>query len=64
MCRAARAYLAEKGVPYTEIDIAHDNKAKYQVKKLTGRQRTPVFVIEGQVVPGFDRERIEELLSD
>ncbi len=63
MCRAARAYLAEKGISYTDINIARDNRAKYRVKKLTGRQRTPVFVIGDIVVPDFDQARIEELLS-
>jgi hypothetical protein len=33
------------------------------VKKLTGRTRTPVFLVGEVVVPGFDRARLEGLLG-
>ena len=63
MCRAARSYLDEKGIRYSDVDIAQDGKARYRVKKLTGRTRTPVFVIDGYLVTDFNPARIETLLA-
>ncbi|MFQ5873818.1 MAG: glutaredoxin family protein [Dehalococcoidia bacterium] len=64
MCRAARSFLDEKDVRYSDVNIARDGKAKYRVKKLTGRTRTPVFVIDGYLVTDFNPARIEALLAD
>ena len=63
MCRAARSFLAEKGITYKEVDVSKDGKARYRVKKLTGRTRTPVFLVGEVVVPGFDRAKLEALLG-
>ncbi|MBI4640220.1 MAG: glutathione S-transferase N-terminal domain-containing protein [Candidatus Tectomicrobia bacterium] len=62
VCRQARLYLKEKGVSYEEIDVSGSPANRYKIKKLTGRQRTPVFVIDGEVIPNFDRERLDQLL--
>ncbi len=46
------------------MNIARDGRAKYRVKKLTGRTRTPVFVVDGYLVTDFNPVRIEALLAD
>ncbi|MEE9199710.1 MAG: glutaredoxin family protein [Dehalococcoidia bacterium] len=63
MCRSARSYLENRGVPFLDVNIARDGKARYRVKKLTGRTRTPVFVIDGYVVTDFNPVRIDALLA-
>jgi len=55
--------LAEHGITHQEIDVSKDGRARYRVKRLTGRTRTPVFLVGEEVVAGFDRARLERLLG-
>ena len=43
-------------------DIINDAPAMEELVKI-GVMTTPVTVIDGQVVVGFDRKRLEELLA-
>lgn len=63
MCGAARRYLADKAIAYKEVSVSNDNKAKYALRKMTGRIRTPVWDIDGYVVTDFNQSRIEALLA-
>jgi glutaredoxin 3 len=49
-------------VGFTERDITADPSALEELEKL-GAMTTPVILINGEVVIGFNRVRIEELLS-
>lgn len=61
-CKAAKRFLSDLGIPFKEIDISKDGKARYRVKKITGRTRTPVLVVGGKVIDGFDPARLKPLL--
>ena len=47
---------------FTERDITTDPSAVEELEKLTA-MTTPVIVVNGEVVIGFNRTRLEELLS-
>jgi hypothetical protein len=49
-------------VPFTERNIAADETALADLQRL-GWQTTPVTVIDGETVVGFDTARLEELLA-
>jgi predicted metalloprotease with PDZ domain len=51
------------GVSYTDIDVSRDSNAAREMVNLTGQMGVPVIVINGNVVVGFDRERIKMLLA-
>lgn len=63
-CHQVKAYLRQRGVPFTEHDVSRDRAAAMQMVQLSGQQGVPVVVIDGQVVVGFDRPRIDRLLSE
>jgi glutaredoxin len=47
---------------FTEKDITGDPSAVEELERL-GVMTTPVIVIEGEVVVGFNQKRLEALLS-
>jgi glutaredoxin len=49
-------------VVFTERDITTDPSAVEELEQL-GAMTTPVIVVNGEVVIGFNRTRLEELLS-
>ena len=46
-----------------EIDVSRDRTAADEMVRLTGQLGVPVTVIDGQVVVGFDRPHLEQLLA-
>ena len=56
-------FLAELGVDYTEFDVSRDRAAAEEMVRLTGQMGVPVIVVDGEVVVGFDRARLQQLLA-
>lgn len=57
-----KEFLSQKGIHYTERDVATDTSALNELRQ-KGFASVPVTFIDGQSVVGFDRAKIEELLS-
>jgi len=50
----ARAYLQERGIEFTDIDVASGNKREEMVERSGGRTSTPQIFLEGQHIGGYD----------
>ncbi len=50
------------GIDFEEKDVIADEAAMEELVKI-GVMTTPVTVIDGEVVVGFDQKRLEELLA-
>ena len=61
-CDTVKEFLSQKGIEFTERDVTVDELAIAELEEL-GFMTTPVTVIDGEVVVGFDRERLDELLD-
>lgn len=57
-----KEFLRQKGVSYVEKDIGRDEQA---LNELTDRGffATPVTLIDGEAVVGFNKARLEQLLG-
>ena len=62
-CKRAKAYLEEKGIAYESIDISSDQTAQKEMIERSGQMGVPVIDIDGQIVVGFDKEKIDEILK-
>jgi len=62
-CYSLKDFLKEKGIEFEEIDVSQDEKAKEEMIKKTGRLEAPIIEIDGQIVVGFDKEKIVKLLN-
>ena len=60
-CDQAKEYLSQKGIKFQERDIAQDPGALADLKKL-GYMTTPVIVIDGSPIVGFDADKIDKAL--
>ncbi len=61
-CNQAKEYLSQKGIKFQERDIAQDPGALADLKKI-GYRTTPVIVVDGSVIVGFDAEKIDQALE-
>ena len=61
-CVMAKEYFKEKGVEFTDYNVAEDqDKAKEMMEK-SGQMGVPVIDIDGEIIIGFDKARIEALI--
>jgi glutaredoxin 3 len=62
-CHMAMRYLDDKKIKYTYLDVDSDiNLAKEAVEK-SGQRGIPVIDIGGDIVLGFDRPKIDQLIT-
>ena len=62
-CHQLKDWLKSKGYEFTEVDLEADPKAAEEVVKATNQIGVPVTKIGEDYVVGFDRAKIEGLLS-
>jgi len=62
-CKMARQYFIERGIPFEETDVSSSHAAAQEMMKKSGQMGVPVIEIDGQIVVGFDRAKIKELLA-
>jgi len=57
-----KEFLSQKGVSYREFNVASDTKARDEMLAKSGKMAVPTIVVGNQVVVGFDRSKLEQLL--
>ena len=62
-CNTTKRYFQEIGVRYREVDVSKDQKAAEEMVKKSGQQGVPQTDINGQIVVGFDKNKINSLLG-
>ncbi len=60
-CRTAKNWLNERKIDYTELDVSSNPSARKEMERYR-IMGVPAFVINGEVIVGFDPVRIESLL--
>ena len=62
-CVTLKEFLKEKNVQFQEIDVSQDEKLKDEIIEKSGQMGVPVLEIDGQIITGFDRKKICQLLN-
>ncbi len=62
-CTTLKTYLKEVRVPFREVNVAADTAAAEAMVKKSGQQGVPQTEINGQMIVGFDKARINQLLE-
>lgn len=62
-CAAAKKFFAEKGVVYTEYNVAADAARREEMLAKSGQLGVPVITVGSKVIVGFNRSALEEALA-
>ncbi|MBI1754961.1 thioredoxin family protein [Candidatus Azambacteria bacterium] len=62
-CKMAKEFFKEHAVAYEEINVAIDEKAQGEMIEKSGQMGVPVIDIGGEIVIGYDKEMLIELLG-
>jgi glutaredoxin 3 len=53
-CRRAEAFLKDKGVPFTSVDVTHDPEMREKLVEMTqGLKTVPQIFIDGRSIGGY-----------
>jgi len=62
-CKQARQFFKQHELPYTELDIETSDK-NMQMFQLLGGRGTPLIVIDGQSLHGFDERSVRRAIKE
>jgi len=62
-CNTLKKYLGSKNIEFEEIDVSLDEKELEKMVSISGQMGVPVIDIDGNIVIGFNRNKIDELLN-
>ena len=61
-CIRVKSYLDSQSVSYENIDVSTDKDGLEEMVRISGQMGVPLIVVDGQMIVGFDKERLQELL--
>jgi len=61
-CGTAKAYLRRRGIGFREVDVSKDRHAADRLIARSGQMAVPQIDVDGHLVVGFSRTRLDELL--
>jgi glutaredoxin 3 len=62
-CHAAKDYLDKKGIKFTEKNVEENQEYMQESVTKSGQMGIPVLDIDGEIIVGFDRARIDAALG-
>ena len=61
-CKMVKQFLTENNVTFEDIDVSVNQLAAQEMISRSGQMGVPVTDIDGQIVVGFDKNKIKQLL--
>jgi len=62
-CIRAKQFLKENNIAFEDIDVSSNPQAVEEMIKVSGQMGVPVLDIDGEIIVGFDKERISQALG-
>ena len=62
-CKTLKGYFKKNAIEFEDIDISKDEKQLQKMIKDSGKMGVPVVDINGEIIIGFDKQKIDELLK-
>ena len=58
-----KEFLMERVVDFEEVNVAADQKLLLEMVSKSGQMGVPVLDISGEIIAGFDKEKIKQVLG-
>ena len=62
-CYTLKEFLKKNNIEFEDIDVSKDEAALKEMVEKSGQMGVPVVEIDGEIVVGFDKEKICKLLN-
>ena len=62
-CIRAKQFLTENNIPFENCDVSSDQQKAEEMIQKSGQMGVPVLDIEGEIIIGFDKDKIKTALG-
>ena len=62
-CIRVKQFLGDNNVAFENYDVGSDQAKADEMVKISGQMGVPVVDIEGEIIVGFDRDKIKKALG-
>ena len=62
-CQMTKKFFKDNNIVYEEKDVSTDEKARDEMIEKSGQLGVPMINIDGNIIIGFDKEKLSELLG-
>lgn len=62
-CVRVKEYLKANNIDFTDVDVSSDEAAGAAMVEKSGQMGVPVLDIDGEIIVGFDKEKIKKTLG-
>jgi glutaredoxin 3 len=62
-CTALKQYLKDRKIRFRDVDVSRDARSAAEMKHKSGQQGVPVIDIDGHIIVGFDKRRLNAALG-
>lgn len=62
-CHMAKDFFTSKGVPFEDFDVSSNIEKRKEMMDKSGQMGVPVIMIDNQMIVGFNKPKIMELLG-
>jgi len=62
-CNKLKTYLRKSRIMFREVDVARDQRAAQDLVRRSGQTGTPQADIDGRIIVGFDKPKLDEILE-
>lgn len=62
-CTRTKQFLKDNNITFEDIDVSNNQQAAEEMVKKSGQMGVPVLDIEGEIIVGFDKDKIRTALG-
>jgi glutaredoxin-like YruB-family protein len=62
-CIMTKKFLKENNIDFEDIDVSTDQAKAQEMVQKSGQMAVPVIDIDGEIIVGFDKEKIRKALG-
>ena len=62
-CIAAKKFFKERNIEFEDINVSLSQEKAQEMIELSGQMGVPVIMIDGQMIIGFDQQKIEKIIA-
>lgn len=61
-CKLVKEFLKEQSLSFEDVDVSADSEAAKHMVKLSGQMGVPVVDVGGQIIVGWNKNALEEVI--
>lgn len=62
-CKKTKEFFKENNIEYEEIDVAGNHEAANEMIEKSGQMGVPVVDVDGEIIVGYDVEKLKKALK-